>query len=66
MKPFNYKERLRVLREGVDAEVAEYIFRAKAESYEQIARLFGTNLDKIKTIARNAGIARGKGWRAKV
>jgi hypothetical protein len=65
MKPFNYRERLRLLREGLDAEVAEYIFRAKGESYEEIARLFGSNLDKIKTIARNAGIARGKGWRPK-
>jgi hypothetical protein len=65
MKPFDYKERLRVLREGLDAEVAEYIFRAKGESYEQIAGLFNTNVDNVKKIARNAGIARGKGWRAK-
>lgn len=65
MKPFDYKERLRVLREGLDAEVAEYIFRAKGESYEQIAVLFNTNVDNVKKIAQNAGIARGKGWRAK-
>lgn len=65
MKAFDYKERLRVLREDVDAEVAEYIFRAKGEGYGQIARRFNTNVDKIKTIARNAGIVRGKGWRAK-
>jgi hypothetical protein len=65
MKPFDYKERLLVLREGLDAEVAEYIFRAKGESYEQIAGLFNTNVDNVKKIARNAGIARGKGWRAK-
>jgi hypothetical protein len=65
MKPFDYKERLRVLREGLDAEVAEYVFRAKGESYEQIAGLFNTNVDNVKKIARNAGIARGKGWRAK-
>jgi hypothetical protein len=65
MKPFDYKERLRVLREGLDAEVAEYIFRAKGESYEQIAGLFNTNVDNVKKIARNAGIARGKGWRTK-
>jgi len=65
MKPFDYKARLRVLREGLDAEVAEYIFRAKGESYEQIAGLFNTNVDNVKKIAGNAGIARGKGWRAK-
>jgi hypothetical protein len=65
MKPFDYKERLRVLREGLDAEVAEYIFRAKGESYEQIAGRFNTNVDNVKKIARNAGIARGKGWRVK-
>jgi hypothetical protein len=65
MKPFDYKERLRTLREGLDAEVAEYIFRAKGESYEQIAGLFNTNVDNVKKIARHAGIARGKGWRAK-
>jgi len=44
MKPFDYKERLRVLRERLDAEVADYIFRAKGESYEQIAGLFNTCL----------------------
>jgi hypothetical protein len=65
MKPFNYPERLRLLREGADAEVAEYIFRAKNLTYDEIAALFSCPVDRIKTIARNAGIARGKGWRAK-
>ena len=51
MKPFDYKERLRVLRERLDAEVADYIFRAKGESYEQIAGLFNTNVDNVKKLS---------------
>lgn len=63
MKPFNYPERLRVLREGVDAEVALHIFRAKNLTYEEIAALFSCPLDRIKIIAERAGIHRGRGWR---
>jgi DNA-directed RNA polymerase specialized sigma24 family protein len=66
MKPFNYRERLRVLREGVDAEVAQYIFGATARTYEEIATLFSCPVDRIKTIADRAGIRRGRGWRPKV
>jgi hypothetical protein len=65
MKPFNYRERLRVLREGVDAEVAHYIFRAKKLTYEEIAALFSCPVDRIKSIAGKAGIVRGRGWRPK-
>ncbi|HYW40346.1 MAG TPA: hypothetical protein VE957_19740 [Terriglobales bacterium] len=63
MKPFNYPERMRTLREGVEREIADYIFHAKSESFGQIAKLFGTNMDRIKSIAKNAGIVRGRGWR---
>jgi hypothetical protein len=66
MKPFNYPERLRVLREGVDAEVARYILGAKGLTYEEIATLFSCPVDRIKTIAGRAGIRRGRGWRPKV
>jgi hypothetical protein len=65
MKPFNYRERLRMLREGVDAEVADYIFRAKNLTYVEIAALFSCPVDRIKIIAERAGIVRGRGWRAK-
>jgi len=66
MKPFNYAERLRVLREGVDAEVARYILGAKTLTYGEIATLFSCPVDRIKTIADKAGIRRGMGWRPKV
>ena len=66
MKPFNYPERLRVLREGVDAEVSRYIFGAKDLTYGEIAILFACPVDRIKTIADRAGIRRGRGWRPKV
>jgi hypothetical protein len=66
MKPFNYLERLRALRDRVDAEVAQYIFGAKGFTYEEIATLFSCHVDRIKTIAVKAGIRRGRGWRPKV
>ena len=65
MKPFNYPERLRLLREDVDAEVAAYIFRVKSRTYAEIAALFSCPVDRIKTIAEKAGIVRGRGWRPK-
>lgn len=65
MKPFNYPERLRVLRESVDTEVAQYIFRAKRRTYTEIAALFSCPVDRIKIIAEKAGIHRGRGWRPK-
>jgi hypothetical protein len=66
MKPFNYPERLRLLREGVDAEVARFVFGAKGLTYSQIAMLFSCPVERIKTIAERAGIRRGRGWRPKV
>jgi hypothetical protein len=64
MKPFDYCERLRLLRAAMDGEVAQFIFRSSL-TYHRIAELFGTNVWQIKRIAENAGIARGKGWRPK-
>jgi hypothetical protein len=64
MKPFDYRERLRVLRAAIDEDVAQFIFQSSL-TYHRIAELFGTNLWQIKRIAQNAGIARGKGWRPK-
>lgn len=55
MKPFNYPQRLRLLREGVDAEVADFVFGAKDLTYAQIAVLFSCSVDRIKTIAGRAG-----------
>jgi len=66
MKPFNYPQRLRLLREGVDAEVAHFVFGANRLTYAQIATLFSCPLERIKTIAERAGIRRGRGWRPKV
>jgi len=66
MKPFNYPERVRALRNDVDAEVAQYIFGAKNLTYVEIAALFFCPVDRIKAIANRAGIRRGKGWRPKV
>jgi hypothetical protein len=65
MKPFNYPQRLRLLREGVDAEVAHFVFGAKDLTYAQIAVLFSCSVDRIKTIAGSTGISRGRGWRPK-
>jgi hypothetical protein len=64
MKPFDYCERLRLLRAAMDEEVARFIFQSSL-TYHRIAELFGTNVWQIKRIAENAGIARGKGWRPK-
>ena len=64
MKPFNYHERLRLLRAEMDEEVAQFIFRSNL-TYKRIAELFRTNVWQIKRIAESAGIARGKGWRPK-
>jgi len=64
MKPFNYHERLRLLRADIDEEVAQFTFQSHL-TYHQIAELFCANIWQIKRIARNAGIARGKGWRPK-
>ena len=64
MKPFNYHERLRLIRAAIDKEVAKFIFQSNL-TYERTAELFGTNVWQIKRIAENAGIARGKGWRPK-
>ena len=65
MKPFNYRDRLNVLREGVDAKVAAYIVRAKNLTYGEIAGLFSRPVYRIKDIADKAGIVRGRGWRPK-
>jgi hypothetical protein len=64
MKPFNYHERLRLLRAAMDEEVARFIFQSSL-THHRIAELFGTNVWQIKRIAGNAGITRGKGWRPK-
>ena len=64
MKPFNYHERLRLLRAAMDEEVSQFIFRSNL-TYDRIADLFVTNVGNVKRIAENAGIARGKGWRPK-
>jgi DNA-directed RNA polymerase specialized sigma24 family protein len=66
MKPFNYPERLRLLREAMDAEVARFVLGAKGLSYAQIAARFSCPVERIKTIAERAGIRRGRGWRPKV
>jgi hypothetical protein len=64
MKPFNYHERLRLIRAAMDEEVAKFIFPSNL-TYKRIAELFGTNVWQIKRIAEDAGIARGRGWRPK-
>jgi hypothetical protein len=64
MKAFNYPERMQALCEKVEAEIANYIFHSN-EPHEQIAKAFGTNVSKIKGIAKNHGIVRGHGWRPK-
>ena len=64
MKPFNYHERLLLIRAAMDEDIAKFIFQSNL-TYERIAELFGTNVWQIKRIAENAGIARGKGWRPK-
>lgn len=66
MEPFSYPERLRVLHDAVDAEVARFIFETKNLTYTEIAALLSCSVDRIKSIARKAGIRRGRGWRPKV
>lgn len=65
MKPFDYKAEVRRYREVLDARIAEFVFHAKHLPYAHIASLFSVSQQKVKVIARDAGIVRGKGWRPK-
>jgi hypothetical protein len=66
MKPFDYKEQVRQYRRKLDAKVAEFIFRSKDLPYARVGRLFNLSGQRIKEIAKAAGILRGQGWRPQV